>query len=301
MKGARFMLAASVAAGLSLTAMNPAAHAAAAPTSESLQKQLDDLTAQAESLAELLKKNEADAASAQQDASLSTIGLTGLRSQVSALEPQVKAAKDRISTLDKISGWFGGNSDTERADELSGELDDVRAQTATAETEAAAATRRAADAATAVTTVRTEAATVSTKITTVKTRLKRFYTVGGVTIFGDGVAAKATREALRQLGKPYVWGAAGPSSFDCSGLAVWSYAKAGKPGLDHYTGALWDAGKKVGAADLQPGDLVFFHPDHHHMGLYIGDGKFVHAPSSGDVVKITKLSERDDYSGAVRL
>jgi cell wall-associated NlpC family hydrolase len=109
----------------------------------------------------------------------------------------------------------------------------------------------------------------------------------------------AVDAALSQLGKPYVWGAAGPNSYDCSGLTMWAYAKAGIR-LSHYTGYQWNEGRHVSRDQLLPGDLVFFYPDHHHVGIYIGGGKVVHAPHTGDVVKITAIQYMP-FSGAVRV
>lgn len=106
--------------------------------------------------------------------------------------------------------------------------------------------------------------------------------------------------AMQYLGVPYVWGGASPSGFDCSGLASYVYAQIGKS-VPHYTGAIWAAFPKVAPGDLQPGDLVFFHSDLHHMGIYIGNGQFIHAPHTGDVVKISSLAERgSSFVGAVR-
>lgn len=116
---------------------------------------------------------------------------------------------------------------------------------------------------------------------------------------GAGKAAEALRLALTQLGKPYVWGADGPDSYDCSGLTMWAYAKVGIH-LPHYTGSQWNAGAHVGLAELQPGDLVFFYSDLHHVGLYIGDGQMVHAPQTGDVVKIAPIGGRP-FAGGVRV
>ena len=116
---------------------------------------------------------------------------------------------------------------------------------------------------------------------------------------GSGKAVQALRAALSKLGRPYVWGAAGPSTFDCSGLSMWAYKQVGI-GLPHFTGAQWNAGTHVSRSELQPGDLVFFYPDRHHMGLYIGDGKMVHAPHSGDVVRIATIDNRP-WAGAVRV
>jgi peptidoglycan DL-endopeptidase CwlO len=105
-------------------------------------------------------------------------------------------------------------------------------------------------------------------------------------------------EALRQLGKPYVFGAAGPNSFDCSGLTQWAWNKAGVS-MDHYTGAQWNAFPHVPLDQIQPGDLVFLRVDLGHMGMYIGGGEFIHAPHTGDVVRIAKISSAR-IAGVVR-
>ena len=103
---------------------------------------------------------------------------------------------------------------------------------------------------------------------------------------------------MQYLGVPYVWGGASPSGFDCSGLASYAYAQIGKS-VPHYTGAIWAAFPKVPSDQLEPGDLVFFN-GLGHMGIYIGGGQYVHAPHTGDVVKVSSLGDRSDYVGAVR-
>ncbi|OFB41449.1 glycoside hydrolase [Frankia sp. CgMI4] len=105
---------------------------------------------------------------------------------------------------------------------------------------------------------------------------------------GGGGASRAVQEAYAQLGKPYVWAAAGPKSFDCSGLTQWVWGKAGVS-LSHYTGSQWNEGRRVNRAGLIPGDLVFFHADLDHVGIYIGGGKMIHAPRTGEVVKVEKI------------
>jgi cell wall-associated NlpC family hydrolase len=114
---------------------------------------------------------------------------------------------------------------------------------------------------------------------------------------GDGNAA-AVRIAMGYLGVPYVWGGASPSGFDCSGLASYAYAQIGKS-VPHYTGAIWAQFAKVPRDQLQPGDMVFFN-GLGHMGIYIGGDQMVHAPHTGDVVKVSSISGRSDYVGAVR-
>jgi cell wall-associated NlpC family hydrolase len=95
--------------------------------------------------------------------------------------------------------------------------------------------------------------------------------------------------ALQYLGVPYVWGGASPSGFDCSGLTMYAYAKVGVY-LPHNAAMQYGMGTPVSRSQLAPGDLVFF-SGLSHVGMYIGGGRFVHAPHTGDVVKISSLSE----------
>jgi cell wall-associated NlpC family hydrolase len=105
--------------------------------------------------------------------------------------------------------------------------------------------------------------------------------------------------AMQELGKPYVWGAAGPNYFDCSGLVMYVYAQVGVS-LPHNAAAQYGYGSPVAYNDLQPGELVFFE-GLGHVGIYIGGGQFIHAPHTGDVVKISSLSDHGGYVGARRL
>lgn len=112
----------------------------------------------------------------------------------------------------------------------------------------------------------------------------------------------AVWDALKQRGVPYVWGGATPRGFDCSGLVMWVYARHGVS-LPHYSRDQSQMGRPVPATQLQPADLVFFGSPVHHVGMYIGGGYFIHAPRTGDVVKISKLSEgyySANYAGARR-
>jgi cell wall-associated NlpC family hydrolase len=107
---------------------------------------------------------------------------------------------------------------------------------------------------------------------------------------GSSTASAAASIAMGKIGSPYVWAAAGPDSFDCSGLVVWSFAQAGRPGLPHSTYSLIGMGVEVPMDQLQVGDLVFS-SSIGHVGIYVGNGSFVHAPHSGDVVKVTSLGD----------
>jgi cell wall-associated NlpC family hydrolase len=104
--------------------------------------------------------------------------------------------------------------------------------------------------------------------------------------------------AKRYLGAPYRWGASGPNAFDCSGFTSFVYRQVGVS-LPRVSRAQINAGQRVSRSDLQPGDLVFFGSPIHHVGIYVGGNSYIHAPRSGDVVKISPLSRRD-YAGACR-
>jgi cell wall-associated NlpC family hydrolase len=93
--------------------------------------------------------------------------------------------------------------------------------------------------------------------------------------------------ALRYLGVPYRWGGASPSGFDCSGLVMYVYGKIGIS-LPHHAASQYGFGRSVSRSQLRPGDLVFFN-GLSHVGIYVGGGSFVHAPHTGDVVKISSL------------
>lgn len=112
---------------------------------------------------------------------------------------------------------------------------------------------------------------------------------------GSGRAEAALQEAYRQLGKPYYYGAAGPDSYDCSGLTMWAFAHAGIS-LPHSAAAQYDYGTHVSPSDLRPGDLVFFDEGGFigHVGIYVGNGNMIDAPHSGSYVGVRPL-----YSGLI--
>ncbi|KAB7842848.1 C40 family peptidase [Streptomyces mobaraensis NBRC 13819 = DSM 40847] len=113
---------------------------------------------------------------------------------------------------------------------------------------------------------------------------------GGKAVPGSGRAGAALAAAQSKIGSPYVWGATGPSSFDCSGLTSWAYAQAGVT-LDRTSEAQANDGTRIyDQSQLQPGDLVIFYGDMHHVGLYAGNGQVLHAPRTGTVVRYEAMS-----------
>lgn len=113
-----------------------------------------------------------------------------------------------------------------------------------------------------------------------------------------GRAGAAVRYAMAQVGDAYVWGATGPSAYDCSGLTMMAWAQAGV-GLPHSSTAQQSAGRRVAESDLQPGDLVFYYSPVHHVGMYIGNGQIVHAANPSAGVTVAGLHSMP-YMGATR-
>lgn len=105
-----------------------------------------------------------------------------------------------------------------------------------------------------------------------------------------GAAGKAAAFACAQIGKPYVYAAAGPGAYDCSGLTMAAWAAAGVS-LAHSSSIQKSETSRISRADLRVGDLVFFYSSVSHVGLYVGGGWMVHAPHSGDYVRMAKIDE----------
>lgn len=121
---------------------------------------------------------------------------------------------------------------------------------------------------------------------------------GAVAAPASGAAA-AVAEARRHIGKPYHYGASGPSSFDCSGLTSFAWRAGGRT-LPHSSRAQWSATSRVPIGELQPGDLVFYGQPIHHVAIYVGDGQMVEASETGEPVRQTTIF-RNDLVGAGRV
>ncbi|WP_394432880.1 C40 family peptidase [Streptomyces sp. SGAir0957] len=118
----------------------------------------------------------------------------------------------------------------------------------------------------------------------------------------NGKATKAGKEAVEfataQIGKPYVWGAEGPKSFDCSGLTSQAWAAAGKP-IPRTSQEQWKQLQHIDVEDMRPGDLVIYFDDASHVGMYVGDGAIIHAPRPGRNVTVAGAGSMD-ILGVVR-
>jgi len=112
---------------------------------------------------------------------------------------------------------------------------------------------------------------------------------------GSRAGALAVRAALTRLGDPYVWAAAGPHAFDCSGLVVWSFEQAGLQ-LPHSSQLLADGGRPVSRRQIQIGDVITYYSDASHVALYVGNGKIVHASTYGVPVAVVAMDNAPIYN-----
>ena len=108
----------------------------------------------------------------------------------------------------------------------------------------------------------------------------------------QGLRARLVAAAYAELGKPYVWGAQGPDSFDCSGLMNYLYTNVANMSIGSWTVPQESSGTQIAISDAQPGDLLFYGSQGatYHVAMYIGNGQYIHAPQTGDVVKVSSLA-----------
>ncbi len=220
-------------------------------------------------------------------------GLDQLGALLSSPSPQDYL--DKVALLDTVS-------EANRA-VLQGYLDAASAADAAqrdADARALDARRAADDAARAVTDAARTKAEADRDVAAANAALARLSPAdraelrsGGVTNFpttiaGDSLGIAALRAALTRQGAPYVWGATGPRTFDCSGLVQWAYRQIGIA-MPRVAAAQQQVGAPVTPDQAQPGDLVFFGDPAYHVGIYVGGGQFLEAPQSGDVVKVAPL------------
>lgn len=199
--------------------------------------------------------------------------------QISALEV---LAVDNKQVLDRLTGAVAQARQAEQS------ANDAAARASQAEQDAS---RLADDLTRARTEMDRQIQVVKQRLAALNRQERAAYTSGGSTRFpinlvGGGAAIRAARAALSKQGSPYVWGGEGPRTFDCSGLVKWSFEQAGVSGLPHSSQEQARLGSRVSRSQLRPGDLIALYSPISHIGIYVGDGFYVNAPQSGDVVKV---------------
>jgi cell wall-associated NlpC family hydrolase len=322
-----------MAVAATLVTVLPAGSAVAAPKpsrkeltaqEKQLANQLEKMTEQYNGLQVRLKQAQRAAKVAADNAKIQQQGLDAARSRIA----QMAAESYKNGGADPAVS-FAGSKDPQAMLDQSATLNyfstqgSAQVRTFFQTLQATARAQRAAqDRAAQVTSLAKDShqrlKTLQTALNKLKGKLGQ--SAGGTTqaapsVASGGASAKAmgaVKAALGALGTPYSWGGGTPSGpsygvaqganikgYDCSGLTLYAYAQVGI-GLPHYTGSQFNAGIHVTKAQLRPGDLVFFYSDLHHMGMYIGNGKMVHAPQTGDVVKISSIEGRP-FAGGVRV
>lgn len=232
------------------------------------------------------KRHEAGAAEATQRATLDKV-----RGELTALVAE-EARRRAEEEAKRAQAEFAARRARQEADAREAAAREAAAREAAARARAAPNTT-AAPASPSGTAPRPPTTTVKPTATTVPPA------TGGPTSAPSAGAEAAIAEARRQIGKPYQWGAAGPDSFDCSGLTQWSWRKGGKS-LPHSSQAQWSATSRVAIGDIMPGDLLFYGSPIHHVGLYVGNGRMIEASQTGTPVREASIY-RSDYTGAGRL
>ncbi|WP_344681609.1 C40 family peptidase [Saccharopolyspora taberi] len=302
-------------------------------------KQVRDLNHEAERLTEEKKKAEEDhdAKKAELDrANADTVQAEQVANQARAEEERFRGQVDQLTTasyqgarLNKLSALLVSESPDDFLDRASAldvlakDNNDAVQRLAAAVDEAEAAETRAHDARNRAQQAEADAGRLAGDLARKETEMKaaikqaeeRYNQLSGEDqdslkgdgetsydgpIDGSGAAAAAVQAALSKTGSPYVWGAKGPSSFDCSGLMQWAYKQAGVS-IGGSTGSQKTEGRAVSASQLQAGDLIFYYSSQTHVSMYIGNGKAVHAPTSGDVVKVADYQSIGDVNGIRRI
>jgi cell wall-associated NlpC family hydrolase len=308
----------------------------APPTGSDALAQYRDLAAQAEKLNEDLLKAQDDLKAKQGDYDKASADVDAAKSQAaqaSANQKKYQAEVDKFAgasftsgvQLNKLSALLAGTSTQDFLDRSSaleviatdknaamGNLTGAVQQADDATNKATDAAKRAQDARDAAAKltddIKVKQKSLNDQITQLEAANKNLSAHDRAAQGDTGSAAPglkaptasaqtALNAALSKLGSPYGWGDTGPSSFDCSGLMLWAYQKAGIT-LPRSSREQSTFGAAVPRDQLQPGDLVFYYSPVSHVGMYVGNGKMVHAPDTGDVVKISPLQSQ--YAGARR-
>lgn len=242
------------------------------------------------------KKNEIDKLNKEVQASISE--LDGKKKEQKALADEAKAEKSKFdsqylsqleretvkSQFDVISNSNSSATDVQSAIDQLRNIRDNQIKSEIVKSEINEKIEKAKD------------IVASKKAAEVKVTASRGKTRSSVAVPSAGNAQAILNEAYKHLGAPYVWGATGSANFDCSGFTQYVYEHAAGIGLSRTTYSQINEGQSVSQDQLQPGDLVFTHPG--HVGIYVGGGQMIHAPQTGDVVKVSPVYK---FYGARRI
>ncbi|MBO3733401.1 C40 family peptidase [Glycomyces niveus] len=266
-----------------------------AASASEIEAHLADLEAQRDTAAADLKglQTRLDAAQTVIDAAAAEYGSSN--AQLTVVTAAVESAEDdldaKVSTLvayaqEQSDKYEEAQTASETADELTADITTVEQQIADLDGQIDEA-EKAHDEAEAAEAAAAAAAAAESEAAASSESSSSGSDSGSTPSYSADAATAAVEFARDQLGESYVYGAAGPDTWDCSGLVQGAYAVSGIS-LTHYTNAIWDETSAIDRSDLKPGDLVFYN-GLGHMAIYIGDGQVIHAPKPGDVVKVADL------------
>jgi cell wall-associated NlpC family hydrolase len=209
------------------------------------------------------------------NALLSSSSPTSLADQLSMLDAMAKSEQAQIAGVAKVKAEFDAQKKP---------LDVMVQQLSTQEAELAAQEKTINDQIAQYNKMRLDAYG-----TTVGTGSLRPATCPAS--YDGSTGSKAAQIACGKIGSTYIFGAEGPNTFDCSGITKWAWSQAtgGRISLYHFTKSQFNSTQRVSRAQLRAGDLVFYYSDMHHMGMYVGGNWVVHAPHSGDVVRMAPM------------
>ncbi|MGY1696424.1 C40 family peptidase [Geodermatophilus sp. SYSU D00814] len=330
--GRRWTGAVLAATGLVALVLVPGSAAAAPSTAEEAAQLVEEAGRRLTALDEQVHQAELAVAAQQQAATDADRTADDAEATLATYEPAIRAIAQSGytgTTRSRVAAFLGSDSADDLiaqmtmidliADHTDGVLTEVAAAQARAAETRATADAAAAEATTALRTLEEQQAQVQAEVDRYEADFERLTAAeqARVTTALAGpvlaappaavaaagapgpAAATAVETALAQLGDPYVWGSSGPDGFDCSGLTQYAYAAAGIS-LPHSSKAQSTMGTPVSRAELLPGDIVYFYSPVSHVGIYIGDGRMVHARTFGQPVAVTSVDQAG-YRGAVRV
>ena len=314
----------ALAATVGIVGLVPAQPAQAEPDIDDVQARVDTLFHEAEQASERLNDAKLELAELRgdlvslqadqqrQDAKLDSAREDHQDSIVSQYEGQNLSAVGVVASTDDASSFVSNLSTMSAYNDLQSQLFDsfsTEAKALNIRQKATAA--RAAEVQEKQDQLAAEKQTIDEKLAAAKELLDQLkaeerealLTRGSVRlpsgVDATGAAATAIRYAMAQVGKAYVYGAAGPNAFDCSGLMMMAWAQAGVS-LPHSSSAQYGVGRHVSSNELQPGDLVFYYSPISHVAMYIGNGLIVEAANPGAGVRVSGVFSMP-YAGATRL